>query len=633
MATNSTPASQQSSIDRTGPAAELFETVEAGEKIVVVDLFAGAGGMSSGAIRVLKRIADEVGKPVDEIAEVIAVNHWSCAIDTHSENYPWATHFHSKIQELRPRDIIKDERTDLEKGDTIHLLIGCPDCTYFSSARGGGPKDPDSRATPREILDWVERLDVRNLLFENVPEFRSWGPLDSNNEVIESKKGEYFDNWINALNIEGFSVEWNILNAADYGDATSRRRLFVAGRKDSGVSWPKQTHSENGNVSGTEDWRTAADIIDWSDPGESIWIRDLEDGRRKPLKNSTMQRIAQGIREHGSDLLKPFADVIEDIGRDDVFEMRENIVPAADAEMVAQSVSDPFLVKYYGTSTTRPLTEPLDTVTSGGGKFALCTPYILGQHSNSIARAVDERPTPTICTGGKISLLQPDTMVLGQHGGAQAKPVTENPLPTVASKGAISKFSASPFVLPKNGLARGLFSNKTYLEKPLHTVVAGRIDNGYTVTPYLVPFYGERSGQKPRTHGISDPHPTIPASAIKRGLIEPYLVEYYGNGKAQPVDGPLPTVTTKERFALCVPELFPMGIDVNFRMLKPEELAAAMGFENYEFTGNKTETVKQIGNAVPVNTAESLCEELLLGSSLTLDSFTDSGTTSVGADD
>jgi DNA (cytosine-5)-methyltransferase 1 len=623
----------QSTINRTGPAATLFETIEAGEKIVVVDLFAGAGGMSSGAIRVLSRIAEEVGKPVDEIAEVIAVNHWSCAIETHSKNYSWATHFHSEIQELRPRDIVKDERTDLEEGDTINLLIGCPDCTYFSSARGGGPKDPDSRATPREILDWVERLDVRNLLFENVREFRSWGPLDENNEVIDEKKGEYFDNWINALNIEGFAVDWKILNAADYGDATSRHRLFVAGRKDSGVSWPDQSHSENGNVPGTEEWRTAADIIDWSDPGESVWIRDLEDGRRKPLKNTTMQRIAEGVRRHGDEVLKPFADVLENIGRDEVYEMRENIVPAADAELVAKSVSEPFLVKYYGTSTARPITEPLDTITSGGEKFALCTPYILGQHSNSVPRAVDERPTPTVCTSGKISLLRPNTMVLGQHGGAQAKPVTENPLPTVASRGAISKFTASPFVLPKNGKQRGLFSNKSYLEKPLHTIVAGRIDQGYTVRPYLVPFYGERSGQRPRTHDISEPHPTIPASAIKRGLIEPYLVEYYGNGTAQPVTGPLPTVTTKERFALCVPELFPLGIDINFRMLKPKELAAAMGFENYEFTGNKTETVKQIGNAVPVNTAESLCEELLLGSAPTLDSFTDSGATGVEADD
>jgi DNA (cytosine-5)-methyltransferase 1 len=450
--------------------------------------------------------------------------------------------------------------------------------------------------------------------------------------VIEEKKAEYFDNWINALTIEGFSVEWRVLNTADYGDATSRKRLFVAGRKDSGVSWPEQTHSENGNVPGTKEWRTAADIIDWDDLGESVWTRDLNDGRRTPLANNTMQRIAQGIRRHGHSLLEPFADAIEQIGEDDVYEMRDCVVPADKAPLVADIVSSPFLVKYGGESETNESEHSVSERPSALGP-ALCPPYILGQQSNSIARAVTDRPTPTICTGGKISLLNPETMILGQQSNAEPKAATENPLPTVATKGAISTFTASPFILPKNGKQRGLFSNKTYLEKPLHTIVAGRIDQGYSVTPYLVPFYGERSGQQPRTHDISKPHPTIPASDIKRDLISPYLVEYYGNGTAQPVDGPLPTVTTKERFALCIPEMFPMGIDIKFRMLKPSELAAAMGFEDYEFPGNKTETVKQIGNAVPVNTAESLCEELLLGRSPTLDSFGESSSSKGQADD
>lgn len=561
MATSNQAQSEASSIRDTGPAAYLLEKVEAGEDIVVIDLFAGAGGMSTGAIRVLRRIADEVGQPVEEIAEVIAVNHWSCAIGSHSKNHSWATHFHSKIQELRPRDIVKDERTDLEEGDEIDLLIGCPDCTYFSSARGGGPKDPDSRATPREILDFVERLPVQNLLFENVPEFRNWGPLDADNKVIEEKKGEYFDNWVNALNIEGFAVDWEVLNTANYGDATSRRRLFVAGRKDNGVSWPDQTHSENGDVSGTEEWRTAADIIDWEDPGESLWVRDIDDGRRKPLKNSTMQRIAEGLRRHGNGTLTAFADAIENIGREEVYEMRENIIPASQATTVAESVSEPFLVKYYGTSTARPITGPLDTITSGGEKFALCVPSVTQPAPST--QSINQESLPDPVADGGITPDSAMTMVLGQQSNARPKPATENPLPTIATSGAISRFTAQPLVLPNN------------------------------------------------TSAQSAP--------------EPYLIEYYGNGTANQTDEPLPTVTTKDRFALVVPELFPVGIDVKFRMLKPEELAAAMGFEGYEFVGNKTETVKQIGNAVPVNTAESLCSELLLGSRPTLDSFNNLG--------
>jgi len=349
--------------------------------------------------------------------------------------------------------------------------------------------------------------------------------------------------------------------------------------------------------------------------------------------------------------------------------VRERVVPAEHAGIVAETLTEPFLVKYYGTSTTSPVDSPLGTVTAGGQKYALCTPYLLGQHSNSVARAVDERPTPTVCTGGKISLLEPETFVLGQQSDARPLPVHERPVPTVAKRGAISTFSADPFVLPKNGKQRGLFSNKSYLTDngPLHTIVANRIDQGYVVSPslihyshggarhdvesplptiaterggsfsvanpYLVPFYGEDGHSTPRTHSLDTPLPTITATGSDPGFISPFLVEYYGNGQAQPVDGPIPTVTTRDRFALVVPELFPLGIDILFRMLKPDELAAAMGFEDYAFAGNKTETVKQIGNAVPVNLAESLCTQLLTGTSPTIDHFTDGVSGGVNADD
>jgi len=639
----------------------LHDTLQAGEKLVVMDFFCGAGGMSSGAIRVLESIAEEMGVDVRDIAEFVAVNHWDRAIETHQQNHPWVTHLQYDVTELRPTDLYELDEVPLERGDTVHAMIATPDCTHFSSARGGGPKDPDSRATPREILDFVERLDVRNILFENVPDFRDWGPLDEDGRPIPEQKGEYFDTWIKQLTIEGFNVEWRVLNAADYGDATSRKRLFVIGRKDSGVAWPTPTHSECGDASGTEPWRTASDVIDWSDPGESIWVRDLRDGRRSPLANNTMQRIAEGIRRHGHPSLEPFADVLDEIGPEDVPRLRESVVPARYADVAAQSLTEPFLVKYYGTSTTRPVDEPVDTVTSGGQKFALCTPYVLSQHSTGVPRPADGRPTPTIGTTSRgISLCQPETFLLGQHSGSRPRAVREKPLPTVASAGAISTVDPRTFVLPRNGKQRGIHSNPTYdpSDRPLHTIIASDTRQGYTVTPslihyshggsvrgtdapvptiaterggafsladpYLVPFYGERAGQAPRTHDLDAPVPTVTASTINQGLASPFLVEYYGNGHARPVTTPLPTVTTRDRFALVVPELFPLGIDVLFRMLKPSELAAAMGFDpDYEFTGNKTETVKQIGNAVPVNLAESLCDELLLGSSPTIDSYAD----------
>jgi len=609
----------------TSPAQQIHQTIQAGEKVVAIDLFCGAGGMSWGLAQALEDIASQYDRPIEDLVELHAVNHDATAIETHQRNHPWADHYHKPVQQLNPRDVVDGDRT-------VHILIACPDCTYFSSARGGGPKDRDKRMTPREVLDWVERLQVQNILFENVPDFRDWGPLDEDSRPIPEQKGEYFEHWVNALSIEGFNVEHRILCAADYGDATSRRRLFVAGRQHSGVEWPTPTHSEDGDTPGTDPWRTAADVLDWSDLGESLWSRDLTDGRRKPLVNNTMQRIAEGIRRHCDDRLALFADILDEIGRADEDEgvayplpdLRERIIPARYAGVAADVLAEPFLVKYHGTSPPQPVDAPLDTVTSGGRNYALCSAFLLGQQSNAIARAIGERPTPTVAAAGSISLSVPQT-----------------------------------FVLPRNGIYGGLHSNATYTpgDRPLHTVLSGKTVNGYAVSPYLVPFNNGRDGQRPRVNDLDDPAPTVLASKVPAGVVSPYLVkyygrkdaqqavdeplatvrtentfgvaspylvEYYGNGRARAVDAPVPTIPTRDKFALVVPELYPLGLDIKFRMLKPAELAAAQGFpSDYDFAGNKTETVRQIGNAVPVNLAQSLCEQMLVGSQPTIASYTE----------
>lgn len=545
------------------------------DTVRAVDLFCGAGGLSWGLARACEQL--------DRDVELAAVNHWERAIETHEENHPWADHYHAKVEELDPRAVFDTERVD--------ILTAGPQCTYHSKARGGRPVDEQKRASPWHVLDWLQKLYVDDFVIENVKEFRSWGPIGADGTPMKSKKGETFDAWINALHSLGYSVDWDVLNAADYGDATSRERLFIVGRRQHRPEFPEPTHSEDGEIPETDPWRPAAEIIDWSDPGESIWSRDLENDRvHTPLKNTTMKRIAEGIRRYGTGEVAAFADAVADIGREEVYEMRDRVVPARDAHTVAAAVTEPFLVKYYGTSSARPLDEPLDTITTGGQKFALCTPYLLGQQS-----------------------------------GARPRSVTDQPVPTIATKGAISKIDPRAFVLPRNGYFRGDHSNPAYnpTVRPLHTVTAKNTD-GYLVTPYLIPFYGEREGQRPRTHDVDDPLPTVTATGSPPAAVRPFLVEYYGNGGARSVGAPVPTVTTRDRFALVVPEHYPLGLDIRFRMLKPGELAAAMGFPmDYEFVGNKGETIEQIGNAVPVGLARSLVEQLLVGDDPTLRTFTE----------
>ena len=121
------------------------------------------------------------------------------------------------------------------------------------------------------------------------------------------------------------------------------------------------------------------------------------------------------------------------------------------------------------------------------------------------------------------------------------------------------------------------------------------------------PFIARYNGGDDRVHSIKEPVPTLDTSN-RYGLVKPFIAEYYGNGKTVPVSRPLPTLTTKDRFAL----VSNIRLDIGFRMLQPKELAAATGFPcGYKFTGNKSEVVKQIGNAVPPDFARAMFSQIL----------------------
>jgi DNA (cytosine-5)-methyltransferase 1 len=116
---------------------------------------------------------------------------------------------------------------------------------------------------------------------------------------------------------------------------------------------------------------------------------------------------------------------------------------------------------------------------------------------------------------------------------------------------------------------------------------------------------------------IEDPMPTI-IGQDTIGLVEPYLIEYYGNGSAYSLDEPLKTQTGRDRFGLVSPILLRdengkvYSLDIRFRMLQPHELARAMSFpKSYKFQGTREQIVKQIGNAVPVQLSYSLCKHIL----------------------
>ena len=258
-------------------------------RYLAADLFCGAGGASTG----LSRAADRAGRKL----RLTAVNHWDRAVETHAKNHPAADHHCENLLTLDPLKAVPGGRLD--------LLIAAPECTHHSNARGGKPRSDQSRATAWCVQRWATALRIDRILVENVPEFLTWGPLGVDGRPLASKKGAIFAKWVETLEAMGYRVEWRILNAADFGAATSRRRLFVQAAKGRrAIHWPDPTHARkpesDGLFADRKPWRAAREVIDWGLTGESIF------GRKRPLSPNTLRRIEAGLKKFGGANAEPF---------------------------------------------------------------------------------------------------------------------------------------------------------------------------------------------------------------------------------------------------------------------------------------------------------------------------------------
>ncbi|MES2463548.1 MAG: DNA cytosine methyltransferase, partial [Armatimonadota bacterium] len=248
------------------------------------DGFAGAGGASFGHTKALRKAGITRG-------DLVAVNHDEAALATHKRNFPWATHHREDIKRVDPRIALKGKRA--------RTLIGAPDCSDFSQGKGGAMMNEGVRSLAWDVVRWARLTQPDCVLVENVRGFSQWGPLYPRDHPvaklqgrpIPNRRGEYFEAFLASLRALGYVVDWRLLRACDYGDPTSRVRLFVQAHREK-VTWPAASHGDKDNLFGLPAHRTASEIIDWDlDPGESIFTR------KKPLCEKTMARIAEGIND------------------------------------------------------------------------------------------------------------------------------------------------------------------------------------------------------------------------------------------------------------------------------------------------------------------------------------------------
>jgi len=421
--------------------------------IQAVDMFCGAGGTSTG----LYAAADTLGLGVN----LLAINHWQIAIATHSANHSHAQHLCETLDGVDPRKAVPSGHLD--------LLVASPECTHHSNARGGKPMSDQSRASAWHVLRWIEALRVDSVIVENVREFMSWGPLGVNGRPLKSRSGETFNAFINAMRALNYTVDYRVLNAADYGDPTTRERLFIlAYRGRRPVVWPEPTHSrqpEQMLFGKAKPWRAAREIIDWTLPGESIF------SRKRPLAANTMKRIEAGLRKFG--------------GKD----------------------LEPFLVVFRGHNNGRSIDRPMPAITAGGKHVALCEPFVLGQQSCAAPRST-EKPLPTVAGAGAISLVQPFIVPnFGERDGQQPRcHSVDKPLPAVTGHGAGAL--CEPILVQYYGNGQA-----TPVKEPVPTVTTK--DRFGLAEPFLVQF-----NNNSKASSVNEPVPTV-MSRDKFGLCAP----------------------------------------------------------------------------------------------------------------
>lgn len=438
--------------------------------IIATDLFCGAGGFSTG----LLQAARAAGVTVN----LTAVNHWDIAITTHSVNHPGARHVWADIEGVQPRTLVP--------GGRLHAMLASPECIYFSKARGGKPINDQRRSSAQYVLTWLQELRVDELLLENVEEFERWGPLypadhpekKLRNRPIPERRGELFADFVAQLHAMGYHVEWRVLCAADYGDATTRRRFFLrASRKRSSITWPEPTHrraafavpSTTDDIAATPLWRSARQVIDWTDPGTSIYRRD------PLLCPATMRRILAGLRKFSG--LQPF--LTEYHGDHPGTRSGDRRTRSIDEPLATQDTSNrfglvsPYLVVYRNHADALPTSSPLPTICAEGQHLGVASPYLINLKGQSTAATIDA-PMPTQTAHAQhLGVVNP---YLVKYYGTGAAVSVDNPLDTVTT---VDRFGlAQPYLTAVHDYLRQALQHPDPLYHPRLVEIDG--------TTYLV---------------------------------------------------------------------------------------------------------------------------------------------------
>lgn len=551
-------------------------------------------------------IEQAIGRHVD-----IAVNHDDDACSMHQANHPQTVHY--------PRDVFSVCPREVTKGRPVGLLHMSPDCTHHSQARGGQPRSKELRGLAWIGVRWAGQVQPRIITLENVKQILQWGPLIAKRCKVTGRvvklegsvaaagervpvqqqhlvpnprhAGRNWRRFVGALRTLGYAVEWQVLCAADHGAPTTRTRLFMVARcDDAPIVWPEPTYFQKPQRK-QKKWRAAAECIDWSIEGRSIFERE------KPLAEATLRRVAHGMKRYVLDSADPFIVHLANWSREGLSSVHDPLsTVTAWPRGGSHAVVAPVMVQAgHGQGTpdaprwshgAKDVRDPVGTVTASGGGQAVAVGTLVqmgyGEREGQAPRALDvQQPLGTVVGAGKFAAVT--AFVEQANGGFNTTPGRDarEPLSTSTATGSQQRLvTAHLTTLRKNCVGADL-------RDPVPTITAGAEHHAYV------------------EYHLSPEHE---AGALRCAA---FLIRYYGQGgQLGDLREPLSTSTTRDRLALVTVWLKGepyVVVDICLRMLTPRELYNANGFPSTYIIDrghdgrkfSKSTQVRMCGNAVP----------------------------------